>query len=289
MVSKKKATFRNMLNFIIISRNRASLVKNAVDFALQDAKISIHIMDMDSEYVPLKDYLELIQNHPRVTVHYLENLGPRKLWVNDVFKTITQSKNGFFLSDGDIDYSDTSIAIFDYFKALSREFPGMRKIGAALRLNDLPKNSIKSKKISESELSNWDCRRFIDRTLFLAPADTQFAYYPRYTELFYLWPAIRVAGPYQIRHTPWYYNNEEMTDEEKFYVRTAENWGNAGTSHERGIMPGDADPETFLTIRFYQFIRALLLISPKFGSHVISKVIKVRNKDSYLTEEFMRS
>ena len=279
--------FKDMLNFIIISRNRASLVKNAVDFALQDAKISIHIMDMDSEYGPLKDYLELIRNHPRVTVHYLENLGPRKLWVNDVFMSVTQSKNGFFLSDGDIDYSDTSIAIFDYFKALSREFPGMKKIGSALRLNDLPKNTMKSKKISESELSNWDCRRFIDRILFLAPTDTTFAFYPRYTKLFYLWPAIRVAGVYQVRHMPSYYDNEKMTEEEKFYVQTAENWGNAGISNERGILAGDVDPENLITIKYHKFIRAILLLCPQLASRFLSLVIKLRNKDSYLTKEFM--
>jgi hypothetical protein len=280
----------DIVNFIIISRNRASLVKNAVDFALKKPEVYIHIMDMKSEYIPLKNYLKLIQNNPRVTVYNLENLGPRKLWINDTFKNITKPPNGFFLSDGDIDYSDTNIAIFDYFMELSKEFPGIRKIGSALRLDDLPKNTSKSKKIGESELSNWDSRRFIDRTLFLAPADTQFAYYPRYTNLFYLWPAIRVAGPYQIRHMPWYYSNEQMSEEEKFYVESAIGWGgHTGTSHERGIMPGDTDPESLLTIRFYKLIRALLLITPKYGSFFLAKIIKLRNKDSYLTEEFMRS
>jgi len=278
-----------MVNFIIISRNRASLVKNAVDFALQIPEVHIHIMDMNSQYTPLIEFLILIGKNPRVTVHKLENLGPRRLWVNDTFKKIAGYPNGFFLSDGDIDYSDTSKEIFDFFIELSKEFPGIRKIGSALRMDDLPRNSLKSKNISDGELSNWDSRRFIDRTLFLAPVDTQFAYYPRYTELFYLWPSIRVAGPYQIRHMPWYYNNEKMTEEEKFYVQTAENWGNAGTSHERGIMPGDTDPESLLTIRFYKLIRALLLITPKYGSYFIAKIIKLRNKDSYLTEEFMRS
>jgi hypothetical protein len=279
-----------MVKFIIISRNRASLVKNAVDFALQKPEVHIHIMDMNSQYAPLIEYLILIGNNPRVTVHNLENLGPRRLWVNDTFKNIAGFPNGFFLSDGDIDYSDTSIEIFDFFIKLSKEFPGIRKIGSALRMDDLPRNSLKSKNISDGELTNWDSRRFIDRTLFLAPADTQFAYYPRYTEIFYLWPAIRVAGPYQIRHMPWYYNNEKMSEEEKFYVESAIGWGgHTGTSHERGIMPGDTDPESLLTIRFYKLIRALLLITPKYGSYFIAKIIKLRNKGSYLTEEFMRS
>ena len=276
-----------MNNFMIISRNRASLVKNAVDFALQKSDIQIHVMDMHSEYAPLVKYLKSLENNSRVTVNYLENLGPRKVWLNKEFERIAKSSNGFFLSDGDIDYSDTSIEIFDYFIKLSKEFPGMRKIGSALRLDDLPSNSLKSKNISDGELSNWDSRRFIDRNLFLAPADTQFAYYPRYTELFYMWPAIRVAGEYQIRHVPWYYNNENMNEEEKYYAQTAVMAGQAGTSHERGVVPGDVDPESLFTIRFYRVIRALLLTTPNLGSRILALIIKFRNKDSYHTKEFM--
>lgn len=276
-----------MNNFIIISRNRASLVKNAVDFALQKRDMHIHVMDMHSEYPPLVEYLQSLENTPSVTVHFLENLGPRKLWINKVFKSITESSNGFFLSDGDIDYSDTSIEIFDYFIKLSKEFPGMRKIGSALRLNDLPGNSLKSKNISDGELTMWDSRRFIDRHLFFAPADTPFAYYPRYTELFYLWPAIRVAGEYQIRHAPWYYSNEKMNEEETYYAQTAVMAGQAGTSHERGVVPGDVDPESVLTIKFYKVIRALLLTTPNLGSRILALIIRFRNKDSFLTKEFM--
>jgi hypothetical protein len=275
-----------MINFIIISRNRASLVKNAVDFALQKSDLHIHVIDMGSEYPQLVQYLESLKNTSRVTVHYLENLGPRKLWINKVFKLITKSSKGFFLSDGDIDYSDTSIEIFDYFIKLSKEFPGMRKIGSALRLDDLPRNSLKSKNISDGELSNWDSRRFIDRYLFLAPVDTTFAYYPRYTELFYMWPAIRVAGEYQIRHIPWYYNNENMTEEEKYYAQTA-TMPDQGGSHGRGVVPGDVNPESLFTIRFYIVMRALLLTLPNLGSRILALIIKYRNKDSYLTKEFM--
>ena len=271
---------------MIISRNRASLVKIAVDFALQKSDMHIHVMDMHSEYRPLIEYLKSLENNSKVTVHYLENLGPRKLWVNKVFERIAKSSNGFFLSDGDIDYSDTSIEIFEYFIKLSKEFPGMRKIGSALRLDDLPANSLKSKNISDGELSNWDSRRFIDRNLFLAPADTQFAYYPRYTELFYLWPAIRVAGKYQIRHIPWYYNSENMTEEEKYYAQTA-TMPDQGGSHGRGVVPGDVNPESLFTIRFYIVMRALLLTLPNLGSRILALIIKYRNKDSYLTKEFM--
>jgi hypothetical protein len=174
-----------MIPLLIISRNRRSTIENVVKFAGQTENIQIHILDMNSSFPPLLEYYNILDTK-KVYVHYMDNLGPRKIWISNVFKKITAESNGFFLSDGDIDYSETDPRIFQYFMSISSKFPGLRKIGSALRIDDLPENTIKSKNIIDSESPNWDPRRLIRKNIYLAPLDTQFAYYPKYTKEFYL-------------------------------------------------------------------------------------------------------
>ena len=278
-----------MFNFIIISRNRRSLIENAIDFALSNQNIRIHLMDMGSTYKPLIQYLKQIESRASVTVTYLENLGPRRLWISQDFQRIASSANGFFLSDGDIDYSYTSTGIFEHFVNLSKKYPGIRKIGAALRIDDLPQEFSKTQKIIDSELSNWDKRRMISENLYFAPLDTQFAYYPKYTQDFFLWPSFRIAGQYQVRHAPWYTDYENLSHEEAFYIKNALKWGNAGTSHERGVRINDRNPEDLSVIKFHRLIRLLFLMTPKVGSRIISLLIRIKNKDSFLNVNLMKS
>jgi hypothetical protein len=268
-----------MYPLIIISRNRKSCVEGIVNFALGQKLVSkIIIMDMNSTFPPMIEYLEGIQS-AKVIVEHLENIGPRQLWIDNRFIKAVSEK-GFFLTDGDIDLSETSELVFEELLRVSAKYKYFRKIGCALRIDNLPINLEKSELIKESESDNWLQYRKISKDIFLAPIDTTLAFYSKYTKDFYHWPAIRVSGNCSVMHKPWYVDYERLTLEETFYIETAKGWGGVGTSAERGKREEDVNSSDTLLYRYSFLIRFLLFITPKFGSFVISKFVNSRNPDS---------
>ena len=218
---------------IIISRNRFSLVKNAVEFALrQKLEVFPIVMDMDSTYPPLIDYLSYIEGKG-IQVVRLENLGPRKLWASIEFKKIAEA-GPFFLTDGDIDFDSTSDDCCDELVRISKKFSGFNKVGSALKISDLDRNDTKQRLVWLSEIGNWDSRRKISENIYLAPTDATFAFYPRFSKDFHFWPALRISGKCEVRHAPWYEDSNNRSAEELFYSETAMWWGVDGvTSAEK--------------------------------------------------------
>jgi hypothetical protein len=213
-----------MYPLIIISRNRKSCVEQIINFAIQQSIISkIIVMDMDSTYPPMVEYLDSL-NSNKVILERLENIGPRLLW-NDSKFINSVYRNGFFLTDGDIDFTETSNLVFDELVRISSKYKHFRKVGCALRIDNLPINLEKSKSIIDSESDNWSKYRMIERDISLAPIDTTLAFYPRYTKDFYHWPALRLSGEYSIIHKPWYVDYNNMSTEESYYIENAKGWG----------------------------------------------------------------
>ena len=237
-------------------------------------------MDMDSTFTPMVKYLENL-NSDKIIVEKLENIGPRLLWSHSRF-VHSINNNGFFLTDGDIDLSETSNMVFDELVRISLKYKYFKKVGCALRIDNLPIYLNKSRDIIDSEIDNWSEYRSIAQNAVLAPIDTTLAFYPSYTQDFYHWPAVRLSGKNSIMHKPWYVDYENLTPEEAYYIEKARGWGGFGTSAERGKRPEDNDFTKTLLYRYSRAIKFILLISPKFGSLLITKLINSRNLDSVI-------
>ena len=272
---------KNKKPFIIICRNRKSLLENALIFAQKKSEFIYPVVaDMDSQYPPLRKYLLSIED--KIKVIRFENIGPRNLWKNSKFMEITMNTD-FYLSDGDIDYSRTNANVFDEMIRISLKYPGFRKIGSAIRIDDLTEDSFKNNAIKANENPNWFEQREIEKDIFMAPVDTVFAYYPKYTKNLYFWPALRLSGDFQVRHSPWYETENNRSDEETFYAETAKWWGvkgkTAGEILNLNTMQSNLD---YKIIRFSKLIKLSLKISPKFGSILLSKIILLSNRNSYV-------
>lgn len=253
-----------------------------MEFGLrQSLNLKVVIADMDSSYPPLLDYLDNI-NSSRIQVLRLPNIGPRGLWINSQFTNLVKG-SGFFLTDGDLDYSMTDDLCCDKLISYSKKYPGMRKIGSALRIDDLDVGNAKQRNVSLSESDNWNNLRRISSEAYFAPADTQLAFYPKYTENFYFWPALRIAGNCQVRHAPWYEDPSARTQEEIFYMENAKWWGVGGiTSHEKEESIGKKDAESLRILRYAKIILAVLSLFPRLGSIGLRLLIKRINRSSYM-------
>jgi hypothetical protein len=271
--------------FFIVTHNRLSGLINALDFLRnQDFPVRIVIADMKSSYPPMLSYLDSLDLNENLQVWNCENIGPRGLYFDSRFRSFVRANRGnFFLADGDLDYSNTSTNLLSELVGVSKHFPGFRKVGAGLQLDDLPDQPdalrAKSQIIRSGEKRNFLETREVGKNIFLAPLDTTVAYYPRLTKTYYFWPSLRVGGGCLVRHMPWYEDDANLTPEQSFYLINQRR--DISTMGGRQLLESEG-PERLLVDRLAFAIKPLLRSFPASGSRILAFAIKSTNRNSYL-------
>lgn len=205
---------------IIINYNRLADLKILVNFLLERKHKNIVIIDNNSTYPPLLNYYKTIEQ--KVTIERMvENYGHMVFWDNsDLYNKYA---NGYhIISDADIipnknlpeDYVRQLMDILDKNKYVT-------KVGFALKIDDIPDFYQHKQKVLDWEKKHWE--NPIGNDLYLNELDTTFAIYPPHYkyELMNFYSAIRVAGDFTAQHNGWYIDNENLTEEEKYYFKTA--------------------------------------------------------------------
>ena len=208
---------------IINNFNRLTYLKELINSLESRGYKNIYIIDNKSTYPPLLEYYKKI---PYKVFLLEQNLGYLALWKSSIHKKF---KNQYFV------YTDSDVVPIDecpnnfiqYFYELMQIYPRASKIGCALRIDDLP-NCYKNKnKVIEWETKFWN--REIKKDIYRAPIDTTFALYrpnakgPAYNHDFML----RIGGLYQAKHLPWYNDDQNLTEEEQYYInhtKTSTHW-----------------------------------------------------------------
>ncbi len=204
------------VNAIIVNRNLLSSLENTVKFLRKESRVKeIHILDQASSYPPL---LKWYKTAPE-TVHYVKsNDGPYSAW-SDRYLNIR--KDFFILADPDCDYEGVPDDWLDkMFNVLNKT--DSFKVGFSLRINNLPNTEIgKSAYIHESKY--WKNKTEYG---WNADVDTTFALYRPNSPFSY--SATRLDEPYCIKHIPWYLDEDNITNEWKYYLEnssTVSTWG----------------------------------------------------------------
>ncbi|WP_158648398.1 glycosyltransferase family 2 protein [Candidatus Symbiothrix dinenymphae] len=202
----------------IISYNRLSYVQSLVGFLEKRGFTNIHIVDNQSTYPPLLEYL----NQSKHTVHFMDkNYGHKVFWKSGKFNDVIETQY-YVVTDADIlPTDDVPDDFMKLFLRLLCEYPVAAKVGFALKIDDVTKYD----GVITYERQFWKNRleNHPDLELYDAQLDTTFALYRPSDKAtkrdFYR--AIRVAGDYVARHTPWYVMPTDYTDEDRYYVSTA--------------------------------------------------------------------
>lgn len=201
---------------LIVNRNLITSLKNTIDFLKKDNRIEIWVIDQDSTYQPL---LEYYKTNPCNIFYSKTNEGPHSCW-HPRYSAI-KNNQPFIIADSDCLYDDVP---FDWLDKMLNVLTTTHKskVGFSLDIYDLPDNEIGKQAIEwESKYwvnkinNNWDAH--IDTTFALYKPNSGFSY-----------EAIRLDKPYCIKHIPWYLTKENITDEWKYYLKTASGistWG----------------------------------------------------------------
>ena len=206
---------------IIISFNQLDYLRKLINFLKKHNYNKIVIIDNNSTYPPLLEYFESLDSS--VKIHRLdENLGHLVFWKNiDLLQNY--SKGYYVVTDADIVPDDKCPSDFLlYFKKVLDKNYNITKVGFSLNIDDIPNVNKNKKAVIDWEAKFWKFRRLEGG--FVADIDTTFALYrPGYKrknpKLFK--KAIRMDYPYNARHGGWYIDTNKLTDEQNFYIKTA--------------------------------------------------------------------
>jgi hypothetical protein len=200
--------------FYVVAFNRINGLKKVHDFVTRSSiPLELIVLDMGSTWEPFIKFRDSLGVQ---VFKFPYGMGPRDLWVTGELSRL--GSGGFFLADGDIDYSEVSDKAAEKMVNVSQKYPWFPKVGLALKISDLP-NDFEGKRISDWAKGDWQV--CWNNDTYLTGLDTTTAYYPRRDTTFHYRPALRIAGDCQAIHYPWYERPENYDEEAKFYTSLA--------------------------------------------------------------------
>lgn len=219
-VVKQQLKDYKSIPIIIISFNQLEYLRRQIDFFKKHGYSNIIIIDNNSTYPPLLDYFERIKKD--VTLYTLEkNLGHLAFWkVRHIFEKY--SKGYYVVSDADIVPVDECPEYFlNTFRSLLDVAFDRTKVGFSLMIDDIPASNPNKNSVEEWESRYWKTK--IKTNAYKAEIDTTFALYrPNYDhQLKHFTKAWRADYPLQARHGGWYIDPNALTEEQAYYIKTA--------------------------------------------------------------------
>ncbi|EKD46389.1 MAG: glycosyl transferase family 2 [uncultured bacterium] len=212
--NQNKIITNKEIDVFIISYNRVTYLKTLVSWLEKAGFEKIHIVDNNSTYPPLLEYLKSSKHN----VHKMrKNYGHLVVWESGEFDEILNNKY-YIVSDCDVvPIDDCPMEITSYFFQILQKYNEVTKVGFSLKIDDLPEHFIFRDSVVDWEKQFWNKRR--GEGLFDAPIDTTFALYRPgiYPSDNAWWNSIRTYYPYMAKHTPWYANTYEPSEEDIYY------------------------------------------------------------------------
>jgi hypothetical protein len=200
----------------INNRDRLTPLAQMIDWLEAAGVEEIYVLDNDSAYEPLLEYYE---RSPHTIVRLGGNVGKNALWDAPGVFDLTRGRH-FAYSDSDVvPTEDCPPDALDHFVSLLERYQGINKAGFGIRYDDIPQHyPHRAEAVSwEKHQESWP----LERNVYYATIDTQFAVYrphgqPRPHS------AARTGSPYVARHTSYYLDFANLSAEDAFYERRAE-------------------------------------------------------------------
>lgn len=252
--------------FYLVTFNRLLGLNSALEFSQRSTlDIDLIIVDMGSTWDPFLKRLNEISNKK----YFIQNIGPRNLWKNSFLKE--EGVGPFFLSDGDIDYSNIPNDAFRKLTEISHLYPWIPKVGLALSTKKIP---FDSEGVRVRQWAKYDQKIQILDDLYLSSLDTTVAFYPERNPTFYFRPALRLGGIYTVEHYPWYERSYNMYPETTFYQSNANEFI---SSSRQKIKKRSKEKLTSKIIFILFYLLHNCIKKKRFGSFVV-KLLSFRAK-----------
>lgn len=212
----------SQIPIVLLSHNRLASLEKLTDQLTLLGYDNIYILDSGSSYAPL---LEWFKTCPYEVIR-ADNIGHTGLWTAGY---IRQFQNWPFIaiSDSDIELNiNTQKGFIEQMVVVAKDYH-VDKVGLAIEYKDIS-NPVYKEVVTPIEERYWKHRipdltgaiHGNERELYHALVDTSFCIInPMHP---YHWNGIRIAGDYTCKHTPWFSDWDNMTEEEQHYMDNAD-------------------------------------------------------------------
>lgn len=198
----------------IIAKDRKSCLETLLARLESDRLRNIFVIDTGSTYPPMVEYLGRLKFPVLRFTPKLHHAPKFVLWDFDIVKVANQENKRFIYTDCDVVPDCPSDWINVLHRLLTRHLT-FSKAGLGLRLNDIPDHYAHKKKVLEHEKQFYE--KAVEAGAYDSQIDTTLALYrPKARHGFI---AIRTGGKYLARHIPWYYDTNNLPEEELHYLR----------------------------------------------------------------------
>ena len=157
----------------IVNRNRLHALQRLVQWLLDTGTRRVVILDNASNYAPLLQWYQALPSGANV-LQLPDNHGPYVLWQQGVHRVLDTP---YVLTDSDVVPASFCPAdLIGTLLAQLERFPDAKKVGPALRIDNLPDHYAEADTVRKWESQFWE--RPVAPGVFAAPIDTTFALYP---------------------------------------------------------------------------------------------------------------
>jgi hypothetical protein len=212
---------------IILNKDRFEPLKQLISILNCKKYHNITIIDNKSTYPPLLDWYK----NSNIDVFY--NDIPETLFDNGTLyrlmheikhpKFVDLTQGYYVFTDSDVvpiddipdNFIEDMIYVLDKYKK--------HKIGLGLKIDDLPENQPSTKDVLQIETPYWNTKlEDPEFDLYASPVDTTFAVYSPGSTALWASDCFRMGGKYIAKHMPWYYDINNLPEDEYHYLKNLE-------------------------------------------------------------------
>ena len=202
----------------INSFNRLGCLKKIVNWLLDAGYRCIYILDNDSSYEPLLQYYEALKTKGGcVKVIMLEkNMGHTALWDSGILEKLNIDSPYVYTDSDVVPSEECPKDVLLHLLNVLEKYSFLKKVGLGLVTNDI--TFFDKEKIRAQEKNFY--RHKMEDGVYFGAVDTTFALYRNYRH-YNIYVSARTTGKYMARHLPWYYDYNNLPDDEQYYVEYA--------------------------------------------------------------------
>ena len=225
------------VTIFVMTRDRITSLRQSLDSYKKtiQSPYEIVVLDHNSSYPPMIDYLNEIQKEQNISVKPLheqtwdlalkESKGIIREYLNHNPKT-----DFFVFTDPDIAFIRTLPDVLLFYAGLLCSCPGIKSVGPGLQISDIPSHFTKTvfggrsvfKQHSQfwttvPSIATWND---VGYHITKQPIDTTFAMFRRDTDFGRLaGPSLRAYAPYAAIHVDWYHDSNNLPPDKVYYTK----------------------------------------------------------------------
>jgi hypothetical protein len=220
----------NQTKIVILNRDRLHALKEQINVLINKGYSNITIIDNQSTYKPLLDWYK----QSNLDIFYNDITSNSNEAFNDLIsvghpKFVDIIKDWYVFNDSDIIPVESVPNSFvedliNYAKKYNKS-----KVGMSIKIDDIDLNYPLNSWVYNYEKDYWT-NGILDGEveLYPHPIDTTFSVHSPGTRPIWSNDTLRVGVPYIVKHVPFYYDPNNLPEDEKYYIqhmnKRSSNW-----------------------------------------------------------------